>query len=342
MGGEGWMITIKKPGLLTSIQDMGRNGYQKYGVIVSGGMDPLAHRIANFLVGNEENAPTLEITLLGPVLEFYEDTLISLCGGELTPLINGKPVSMWRTIYVKKGSELRFGAPKSGCRVYLAVSGGFSVPTVMGSTSTYISAGIGGFQGRALEAGDHIAVNPPSPQTSNIILRMKKQAKNQLFVEMEWSVASNIIPSFKKEQSIRVMRGRQFSLFTSESQKDFLSKSFEVTTQSDRMGYRLKGETLSLEQQTEMLSEAVSFGTIQVPSDGNPIILLADRQTTGGYPKIGQVASVDLSLLAQAKPGDRLSFKEITHEEAQLLLFDRERKIQELKKGILLKLNREE
>ncbi|PKR83336.1 biotin-dependent carboxyltransferase family protein [Heyndrickxia camelliae] len=336
------MITIKKPGLLTSIQDLGRYGYQKYGIIVSGAMDSFSHRIANLLVGNEENAPTLEITLLGPVLEFHEDTLISLCGGDLTPLINGKPISMWRTIYVKKGSELRFGKPKEGCRVYLAVAGGFSVPTVMGSKSTYISAGIGGFKGRALVAGDQVSVCNQSLLSSKIMLQMKKQAEDESFAEMEWSVASNFIPMFKKEQTIRVMRGRQFSLFTYKSQKDIFSKTFEVTTHSDRMGYRLKGETLSLEHPTEMLSEAVSFGTIQVPSDGNPIILLADRQTTGGYPKIGQVAAVDLSLLAQAKPGDMIRFSEITDEEAQLLLIHRERKLQELKKGILLKLVREE
>ncbi|MGV3465565.1 MAG: biotin-dependent carboxyltransferase family protein [Heyndrickxia sp.] len=336
------MITIKKPGLLSSIQDLGRYGYQKYGVIVSGAMDPLAHRIANLLVGNEEYESTLEMTLLGPVLEFHEDTLISLCGGDLSPTINGKSVPMWRTVYVKKGSELRFGSAKAGCRVYLAVAGGFSVPDVMGSKSTYLNAGIGGLNGRALKAGDQVAIHTPSPLSSKIILQMKRQDTNESFIEMEWSVASKLIPSFKKVQSIRVMRGRQFSLFRIKSQREFFSKAFEVTTQSDRMGYRLKGETLSLEQPTEMLSEAVSFGTIQVPSDGNPIILLADRQTTGGYPKIGQVASVDLSLLAQAKPGDELRFSEISHEEAEALLIDRERKIQELKKGILLKLHREE
>ncbi|KQL54257.1 KipI antagonist [Heyndrickxia shackletonii] len=335
------MITIKKPGLLTSIQDIGRYGYQKYGVIVSGVMDPVAHRIANLLVGNEENAPTLEITLLGPVLEIHEDTLISICGGDMSPHINGKPVPMWRTVYVKKGSELRFGTAKAGCRVNLAVAGGFSVPTVMGSKSTYLNAGIGGFNGRALKTGDHISVNQPSPLSSKIILQMKKQAGSRSFLEMEWSVASKFIPSFKTDQTIRVMKGRQYSLFTNQSQKDFFSKTFEVSTQSDRMGYRLKGETLALKEPKEMLSEAVSFGTIQVPSDGNPIILLADRQTTGGYPKIGQVATVDLPLLAQAKPGDRLRFSEIEHEVAEQLLMERERKIQELKKGILLKFKRE-
>lgn len=331
------MITIKKPGLLTSIQDLGRYGFQKYGVIVSGVMDPVAHRIANLLVGNDENAPTLEVTLLGPVLEFQEDTLISICGGDLFPTINGKPVPMWRTIYVKKGSELRFGTAKAGCRVNLAVAGGFSVPSVMESKSTYLLAGIGGYNGRALKAGDNISVNPPSSLASKIILQMKNRARAQSFLETEWSVASKFIPSFKTEQTIRVMKGRQYNLFKKQCQNDFFSRTFEVTPQSDRMGYRLKGEKLELEHPNEMLSEAVSFGTIQVPSDGNPIILLADRQTTGGYPKIGQVASVDLPLLAQAKPGDRLRFSEVTHEEAQQLLLDRERKIQELKKGILLK-----
>jgi antagonist of KipI len=337
MGGQRRMITIKKPGLLTSIQDLGRYGFQKYGVIVSGVMDPLAHRTANLLVGNEENSPTLEITLLGPVIEFHENTLISICGGDLSPTLNGESVRMWRTIFVKKGSELRFGPLKAGCRVNLAIAGGFSVPTVMGSKSTYLRAGIGGYNGRALKAGDNISVSPPSQLSSKIVLQMREQCKNQSFLEMEWSVASDFIPIQKEDRSIRVMKGRQFPLFTHKSQSGFFKKTFEVTTQSDRMGYRLKGEKLALEHPKEMLSEAVNFGTIQVPADGNPIILLADRQTTGGYPKMGQVASVDLPLLAQVKPGDQLRFSEVTHVVAEHLLLDREKKIQELKNGILLK-----
>ncbi|MCM3240281.1 biotin-dependent carboxyltransferase family protein [Heyndrickxia oleronia] len=329
------MITIKKPGLLTTIQDLGRHGFQRFGVIAGGAMDTFAHRIANFLVGNDENAPTIEITMLGPVIEFDENALISICGGDLSPMINGKPVRSWRTIFVKKGSELRFGSLKSGCRANLAIAGGLSIPSIMGSKSTYLRAGIGGFHGRSLQMGDQIPFGLPNEISAKIMRELDAHCLH--FFEMEWSVTSELIPNYKNSASIRVIKGRQYHLFTEDSRKNFFSNTFEVTTQSDRMGYRLKGEPLSLEYAQEILSEAVNFGTIQVPSDGNPIILLADRQTTGGYPKIGQVASVDLPRLAQMKPGDQLRFSEITNEQAFHLLIEKEKEIQQLKKGILLK-----
>ncbi|AIE58997.1 biotin-dependent carboxyltransferase family protein [Bacillus methanolicus] len=331
------MITVIKPGLLTSVQDLGRFGFQKYGVIVSGVMDPLAHRISNLLVGNEENEPTLELTLLGPMIEFKENALISICGGDLSPSVNGKPVRLWRSVFVKKGSLLQFGPCKIGCRAYLAVAGGFNVPTIMNSSSTYLRAEIGGFNGRALKAGDQLKFGSPSNLSTRIIKHLVKGLGNQQFVEMEWSVATDLIPIHRNNPAIRVMRGKQFHLFTKESQFNFFHKPFEVTTQSDRMGYRLKGPKLKLENAEEMISEAVNFGTIQVPSDGDPIVLLADRQTTGGYPKIAQIASVDLPLMAQAKPGDSINFTEISHDEAQHLLLERERKIQQFKQGIILK-----
>lgn len=337
MGEQGKMIIIKKPGLLTSVQDLGRYGYQKYGVIASGVMDPFAHRIANLLVGNAENLPTLEITLQGPIIEFQKDTLISICGGELSPSINGHPVRTWRPIYVKKNSVLQFKLPKSGCRSYLAVSGGFSVSRVMGSHSTYLRAKIGGFHGRALKTNDQLLFGSYSQLSSRMIQQINDSLSNMPFIEINWSVSPDLTTLFSTNTPIRVIKGRQYHLFTDDSQKQLWSHSFTILNQSDRMGYRLQGPTLELKNSEEMLSEAVSFGTIQVPPDGNPIILLADRQTTGGYPKIGQIASVDLSLIAQAKPGDKLQFTEVSHEEAQLLLLEKERKIQQLKNGIFLK-----
>lgn len=168
------MITVIKPGLLTSVQDLGRFGFQKYGVIVSGVMDPLAHRISNLLVGNEENEPTLELTLLGPMIEFKENALISICGGDLSPSVNGKPVRLWRSVFVKKGSLLQFGPCKIGCRAYLAVAGGFNVPTIMNSSSTYLRAEIGGFNGRALKAGDQLKFGSPSNLSTRIIKHLVK------------------------------------------------------------------------------------------------------------------------------------------------------------------------
>ncbi|PLT33934.1 biotin-dependent carboxyltransferase family protein [Bacillus sp. V5-8f] len=331
------MITIIKPGLLTSVQDLGRYGFQKYGVIASGVMDQLAYRISNLLVGNDENAATLEATLLGPTIKFHNDALISICGGDLSPSIDGQAVSNWRPVFVRGGSTLKFGPGKSGCRAYLAVAGGFSVPSVMNSKSTYLRAEIGGFFGRALKEGDQLTWGSPGKLSSSINDRLRKNVSENSFVESDWLASRDLIPDYANRPSIRVMEGREFDLFTKESQEIFFNEPFEVTSQSDRMGYRLKGPILTMEKAEEMISEAVGFGTIQVPSEGNPIVLLADRQTTGGYPKIGQIAFVDLTYLAQAKPGDRLRFSKVSLEEAQSLHLEQERRIKELRIGISLK-----
>ncbi|CAM3755940.1 5-oxoprolinase subunit C family protein [Cytobacillus oceanisediminis] len=331
------MLKIKKPGLLSSIQDLGRTGFQKFGVIASGAMDPFAHRMANLLTGNAENEPTLEITMLGPTIIFEEDALISICGGDLSPAINSVPVRSWRSIFVKKGSELKFGYTQSGCRAYLAVAGGFSVSEVMKSKATYLRAGIGGYEGRALKAGDQLVLGTPSDQSDRMTEYLIQQLQNQSFLESDWSITPELIPNTESNPFIRFTKGRQFELFSKESQQKLIGAAFDVTAQSDRMGYRLKGPALSLSEPAELISEAVNFGSIQVPPDGNPIVLLADRQTTGGYPKIGQVAFVDLPLLAQAKPGDKLRFVEISHEKAQHLYLEREWKLKELKQGIYLK-----
>ncbi|PLS14770.1 KipI antagonist [Bacillus sp. M6-12] len=331
------MLTIIKPGLLTTIQDLGRYGFQKYGVIASGAMDRFAHRVANILVGNEENAPTMEITLLGPQIEFNENVLISICGGDLAPMINGLPVRPWRSVFIKKGSRLTFGSPRSGCRAYIAVAGGFSVPKVMNSSSTYLRAEIGGIFGRALKEGDQLRFGVPGILSKKMGESMTASMVERPFTEMDWSVAADIMPYSVTEPSVRITRGRQFHLFTNDSLESLFAERFQVTPQSDRMGYRLKGPSLQLENAEEMLSEAVTFGTIQVPSEGNPIVLMADRQTTGGYPKIGQVASVDLPLVAQMKPGEFIRFTEVSTQEAQRLLFEKEKRIQHLKNGVSLK-----
>lgn len=335
------MIKITKQGLLTSIQDLGRYGYQKYGVIASGVMDSTAHRIANLLVGNDENEATLELTLLGPDMEFSEDTLISICGGNLSPSVDGKPVKLWRSVLVKAGSKLKFGGCKTGCRAYLAVAGGFDLPEVMDSKSTYIRAGIGGFNGKPLQADDELTLREPSEFAAQITEVLAAELDGQKFAEMQWTIASEFTSTAASKPKVRVMKGRQYDWFTQESQMKLFTESFEVTSQSDRMGYRLKGPELQLEKEQEMLSEAVNFGTIQVPSEGNPIVLLADRQTTGGYPKIGQIATVDLPIMAQLKPGDKVQFTEVSHEVAQQLYLDREKQIHQLKQGISLKIKQE-
>jgi len=314
------MITVLKPGLLTTIQDLGRIGFQRFGIIVSGAMDSYSHRIANLLVGNEESLPTLEITLLGPHLRFEADALISICGANLSPAIDGVPLRLWRPCMIKRGQELTFGAVKNGCRAYIAIAGGFIVPSVMNSTSTYLRGNLGGFKGRALQIGDSLAFG----------------ATSRSLHKVNWSIAYNARPPLHHSPVIHIMKGRQFHLFSEESKHRLLTLPYEITHQSDRMGYRLNGPHLEIDNPSEMLSEAVSYGTIQVPAEGNPIILLADRQTTGGYPKIAQIASIDYSTIAQAKPGDKITFKEISHNEAQQLYLEMERKIQYVKQGILL------
>lgn len=330
-------VRVIRPGLLTSVQDAGRYGFQKHGVIVSGVMDPLAHRIANLLVGNEEAEATLEMTLKGPILEFLEDVLISICGGDLSPSVEGTPVPMWKPIFLKKGSVLDFGPCRTGIRAYLAIAGGWDVPLVMNSRSTYLRAGIGGFEGRALKSGDELSAGARTLLGKEMMKRLSGQSAQAAFTAAEWGVAQEMVPNYTSAPVIRAIRGNQYDWFTQESQIAFYSQPYKVTPQSDRMGYRLEGPILELTEPMELISEAVAFGSIQVPAEGKPIVLLADRQTTGGYPKIAQIATIDLPLIAQTKPGDTIRFTEISREEAEWLLLDRENQIRQLKTGIWVK-----
>lgn len=332
-------IKILKPGVLTTLQDQGRVGYQKYGVIVSGAMDTLASRMTNMLVGNEENAAVLEITLVGPNIEFHKDALIALGGGDMSPTINGKPVHTYRSVWIRRGSVLKFGNARQGCRVYLAVAGGFNVPLVMGSYSTYLRAEMGGCEGRPLKRNDELTFGFSSNQAQILLKEIQEEADDDVnFSERDWGISSKLLPRLSGHPVVRVFRGRQYHWFTRDSCQKFLSEPFEVTTQSDRMGYRLHGPRLELTESKDLLSEAVTFGTVQVPSDGNPIILLADRQTTGGYAKIAQVATVDLPILAQLKPGSKMDFSEISHDESQKLNIKKERELWKLQRNIDIKI----
>lgn len=327
-------LEILKPGLLTTIQDTGRYGYQKQGVMVNGPMDSFALRIANLLVGNDEREGALEITLLGPKIRFAEQMLIAVCGADLSPRIGGQPLPSWRPVLVQAGSVLEFGASAEGCRAYLAVAGSFAVPEVLGSRSTFLRAGIGGYQGRALQAGDVLTLRSSSEQARLRIAQLAGVAGNDPFIATDWAVSRELLPAYRTNPVLRVMRGAQFDEFEPASQAQFWGSAFTVTPQSDRMGYRLQGELLALSEARELLSEAVTAGTIQVPSDGQPIILLADRQTTGGYPKIAQIAAVDLPVIAQVKPGEHVRFQEISVAEAEALYIARERELQLFKQGI--------
>lgn len=330
-------IQVVRPGLLTSLQDIGRSGHQKYGVVVSGAMDLLALRVANLLVDNAEGAAACEITCWGPALRFEQDALIAICGGDLAPRIAQETVPAWRPVVVRRGSLLEFGEPQRGCRAYLAVAGGFDVPPVMGSRSTYLRAGLGGFHGRALKAGDVLDLQPPSELASRRMQRSLNAAGSRPLFASPWGAAWGLAAAAGSPPTVRAMRGGQFAWFTADSQERFFAAEFQVTSQSDRMGYRLAGPPLRLAAPRELISEAVSAGTIQVPAEGQPIVLMADCQTTGGYPKIAQAATVDLSVLAQARPGDRIRFQEISVAEAQDLYRAREAALEKLKRALKLR-----
>lgn len=338
-------LQILKPGLHTTVQDLGRVGYQQFGIVVSGAMDQFAMRIANLLVGNDERESGLEMTLIGPTLKWQSSRWIALCGGNMQADIDGVAVPMWRPVFVEKGSVLRMQYAKSGCRAYLAVAGGIDVLQLMGSGSTYTRGQFGGLAGRALQKGDILAIKDRGQDQVTNQVRNQVQVFNRLehkaqpFYAPRWFASRYFSPFYNSEPVIRVMRGTEYDYFSAQSQHAFFHKSFTLSHRSDRMGYYLTGEPLQLkpEHQGDMISTAVTFGTIQVPPSGEPIILMADRQTTGGYPRIAYVASVDLPLLAQLKPEDRVQFIEVSHRQAEQLYIEREREMNMMKVAIKLK-----
>jgi antagonist of KipI len=325
-------IKVLHPGLLTTIQDLGRYGSQKYGVIVSGAMDSYSLRVANLLVGNDEGEGALEITLFGTTLYFEKDLLIAITGGDLLATIDGKKAPMWRPILMRKGSVLKFKSAIKGCRAYLAFAGGIVIPKVMGSKSTYLRAEIGGFQGRALRKEDTFECGEMNELNHSLVQQLEKM--NGHFT---WAVNYSALINLKSSQTIRVLKGTEFNRFDKNSQQMLFNEPYTITTQADRMGYRLEGPVLSLAEPFELLSESVTYGTIQVPPNGQPIILMADRQTTGGYPKISQIISADLPSLAQLQPTSTIQFKEVTHEQAEMELLKKEQVIDEIKMAIQFK-----
>lgn len=339
-------IRVLKPGPLSSVQDLGRYGYQRFGVIVSGVMDEWSHRVANLLVGNPESEASLEITLMGPSLVFERDALIAITGADLSPRIGEQAVPCGRPILVRAGTQLDFGKRQFGCRAYLAVHGGFAIAPVMNSKSTYLRAGLGGFEGRALKKGDLLPVGTQDPAviSSGSAKDDKNQpralgrqlAPGQAFAVIEDERLTQPLHPAMDAERIRFIAGQQWSAFTAEAQHRFAHEEFCVNKNSDRMGYRLDGPGLALHAPLEMISEGVAFGSVQVPPDGNPIVLMADRQTAGGYPKIAAIASVDLPLLAQAIPQQSLRFAQIDLEQAQALYLQRESGLDALRQSLEL------
>lgn len=330
-------LKIIKSGLLTTIQDEGRYGYQKTGVLVSGAADIYSMKLANLLVGNEENEGTLEITLLGPTIEFTSDTLIAVTGGDFSPIIDGMPVPYMRPVAVKAGAILKFSSCKIGCRAYLAVSGGFDIPKVMGSKSTYLRAQIGGFEGRALMKGDILNTGSPNALGQQILLDLLSRGA-QSFAEAKWHLGKGHLATKELHKPIRVTPGLHYKYFNQQAKYDFFASDYTITKDSDRMGYRLVGQELATEYPLEIISEAATLGTIQVPSQGQPIILMADHQSVAGYPVIAQAAYVDIARIAQMKPNEHIHFKLISTEEAEQLFLEKEKYLQNIRIAIEAKL----
>lgn len=310
-------IRILKGGMLTTVQDLGRTGYQSQGFSVAGVMDIRSFKIANLLLDNPENEAVLEMTLIGPTLQFTSATIIAITGGDFSPTINGEPAPMYTALYMNKGDILKFGSARTGSRGYIAFSSYLDVPVVMGSRCTNLKSGIGGFKGRKLQADDYIG------------FRIKRRY-------LPFFLSRKLDGDRFEEESavLRVVMGPQDKLFSKQGIKSFLSGEYTVTSDFDRMGCRLEGPFIASKETSDIISDGIAFGSVQVPSHGKPIILLSDRQTTGGYAKIATVVSVDIPKLVQRKTDHKIHFQSISVEEAQELYLKEMEELDEMRKQI--------
>lgn len=307
MNGRGG-LRVLKPGLLTTVQDLGRWGHQEEGVPVAGPMDAFSHRLANHLVGNAPGAALLEITLIGPELTADVELTLAVCGADYDITCDGDSVASNATFRVRAGQVIRFGRRRRGARAYLAVAGGgVLTPPVLGSRSTHLVSSMGGLGGRALAAGDVLPVNawtgPGTNRARGLTLPTGGRAR------------------------LRVLPGSQGEWFGADAWRALTTVSFRISPRSNRMGYRLEGPPLARLTQAEPISEPVAMGAIQVPAAGEPILLMADRQTAGGYPKIGYVITADLCLAGQLAPGEFIEFDRCSEREAVSALIAREREL---------------
>lgn len=300
-------LRVLAPGLLTTVQDSGRWGHQDIGVSVAGPMDPYAHRRANALVGNARRAAALEVTLTGPSLHFDDDRTVAVAGAVFDLFLDEEPVPHERPVAVRAGAVLRFGTRRRGARAYLAVSGGIDLPEVLGSRSTHLPSRTGGLEGRALRRGDVLPLGCMSSAPGRSPIPALAE------------------PATDDAAVVRVMAGPDLERFMPEALEALVSAPYHVSVDSDRMGFRLAGPRLQHRAGADILSDATPFGTLQVPASGQPVLLMADRQTTGGYARLATVISADLGIAAQAAPGDALRFALCGRAEALRALVQRER-----------------
>jgi biotin-dependent carboxylase-like uncharacterized protein len=298
-------IVVEAPGLFTTVQDLGREGFGPLGVSASGAADAISLRIGNRLVGNPEGAAALEMTLVGGAFTFEQAAVIAVTGADFEPSSHGTPLPLWTPLAVQEGQLVALGPSRSGARAYLCVQGGIAVEPFLGSASTHVLSGLGGFKGRALRKGDRLELGK-----ANSIFRRK-------------SLSPKALEKLQPRKVIRITDGPQSDWFTNAAWKIFCESTFRVTEQSNRMGIRLDGPPIPLASR-EMITEGVSLGAIQVPASGQPIILFVEQQTTGGYPKIANVISADLHSLGQLRPRDVIRFERIEMREARSLLIQQE------------------
>jgi biotin-dependent carboxylase-like uncharacterized protein len=321
-------IRVRQPGLLTTVQDEGRFGDYDIGMPPSGAMDLFSYQVGNYLVGNPEGTAGLEITYMGPELEFTADAVIAITGAEMPPKVNGEEAPTWEAIRVEEGDVLSFDYLRHGARAYLAVSGGIDVPVFLGSRSTYTLIGLGGHEGRALQAGDELPVGESANGSAQVGKRVEER----------------YIPTYTNEAELRVIIGLASYRLTEESLKEFLSVEWTVTPDADRIGYRYRGGELKFVEREQppgagsdpanVVDLGYPVGSIQVPGGVEPIVLNNDAVTGGGYATIGTVISVDRDRLAQTKTNDKTRFRSVTLEEALEARRERRERLEAIKAAL--------
>ncbi len=312
------MITFQKKGLLTTVQDLGRIGYQRYGMPVCGAMDHYAMELANILVSNPRSEAVIEATVIGPTIVFGEAEIFAVTGGDFGPTLNGQPIENDRAYLAEAGDVLSLPMAKAGARAYIAFAGGLDLEEVMGSRATFLKGGVGGFNGRPIHDGDEIGLRAPCEYLPDLEDRF---------------VPAKMLPSLTDQVTVRFTYGPQDDLFSAAGKHTFASSEYTLSDKSDRMGFRLDGPAVERAAGSDgnIISDGICFGAIQI-TNGQPIVMMADRQTTGGYPKLGCVITADLPLLAQLKAGDRVRFRPVSVAAAQAVYLRQKKALDKLEK----------
>jgi antagonist of KipI len=322
--------TALRAGFSTSVQDLGRVGLREFGVSPGGALDPHALRIANLLVGNEESAAGLEVTFGGLRLRFADDRIVAWCGGNFEARVGSASLAAGHPALVHSGEDFSIDSPAIGCRAWIAISGGVNVPVVLGSRATDLKAEFGGMNGRPIRDGEEVPLGENSERAKTLAEKLRAQRIASWKPPHDWSSPAQRAPV------LRFIRGSDVRHVTPEAVETFREAGFFVSPDSDRMGIRLDGPRLERTSEVDLLSEAVAPGTIQVPPDGRPILLLNDCQTIGGYPKVAHVITFDLAIAAQLRPGDTVHFSEVSLSEAHRALSECENDLQQFRRGIEL------